>query len=185
MHSGCFEWILLQNNEYQNVILSLTTEITERILTDYSRRIGESTNSSCKPVGRGRIQTTTTYFDQSEKKEQRCTPLHLNKVWMDTAEPLSFNVIRATLSASIWVGGTDSEVGPKEEGVDRACNVWFAVPLLWRTEENMQTSLGSTNKCFSRLLEDSKACTGMFFWTFCCSKQIRDRTEWTREGQSP
>lgn len=76
------------------------TEFNEGVLTNNSGRIGKPANCSCKPVGSGRIQTTTTNIDQSKNQEQRSTPLHLNKSKKTQTSPCLLQIFRLLFQKS-------------------------------------------------------------------------------------
>ncbi len=156
---------MLQSNEHQIIIVysqetsGYSTEINEGVLTNYSGGIGKPTNCSCKPVGSGRIQTTTTTFDQSKNQEQRSTPLHLNKTQMSPCLLQIFRLLFQKSSVSIqqaseeegqiqryslkgrggWTGPVMSDLPcPSSGEQERTCNCpWsrlaHAAQGYWRT----------------------------------------------------
>lgn len=76
------------------------TEINEGVLTNYRGGMGKPANYSCKPVGSGRILTTTTEIDQSKNQEQCSTPLHLNKSEKTQMSPSVLQIFRLLFQKS-------------------------------------------------------------------------------------
>lgn len=167
--------------KYSQETSGYSTEINEGVLTNYSGGIGKPANCSCKPVGSGRIQTTTATFDQRKNQEQRSTPLHLNKSEKTQMSP-SFTDIQASLSRGLfpfskylrrrdrsrgslkgrggWTGPVMSDLPcPSSGEQERTCNCpWSRLAHVaqgyWRT-------VNSARDIF------------MFFRAFCCTKQIK------------